>query len=109
VSDGVHDNLDPQHHGVKPKDVGLSLENWEENVKNVDDVVEKKARYTQDLLDKMFKVTILRNSMFLTLTAVQEGEVTPLGITSRLLEHARNITKPGRVFMEEHPNKRIPR
>eukprot|EP01102_Stenamoeba_stenopodia_P000975 TRINITY_DN10885_c0_g1_i1.p1 TRINITY_DN10885_c0_g1~~TRINITY_DN10885_c0_g1_i1.p1 ORF type:complete len:530 (+),score=88.89 TRINITY_DN10885_c0_g1_i1:281-1870(+) len=93
VSDGVHDNLDPQHHGLKPKAVNIPLDDWEEVVKNVDEVVEKKTKYATDFLEKMFK----------------DGEVTPLAVTARLLEHARNITKPGRVFMETNPNKRVPR
>ena len=33
MSDGVHDNLDPEFLGLAPSDVGLSISSWSEEVR----------------------------------------------------------------------------
>jgi hypothetical protein len=92
VSDGVHDNFDAQFMGIKPKDLNLPMEAWEENVKNPEEVTDKKHKWVVELLDRMFK-----------------DEVSPQVITRRVIEHARGLTKKGREFTEQNPMKRVPR
>jgi len=90
VSDGVHDNFDPQMLGISPKYFNLAAESWEQ----VSDAValRAKSRYMKLALEKVFN----------------EEKPTPEFLTSRLCGHALETTKKAREFMEKHPNTRQP-
>ncbi|KYQ92378.1 protein phosphatase 2C-related protein [Tieghemostelium lacteum] len=92
VSDGAHDNFDPQTMGLLPKDLSISgYENWSdiESLKAQD----AKAKYT---------------SSFLKQKLFEGGEINPKFITERIMNHCTEITKSSREFMENNPNKPLP-
>jgi len=93
VTDGVHDNLDPQHLGKLPKDMprefNLVGDKW-------DDVNAEKA--------------ILAKNVFIKhhLEKLLEGATEPKDVTDRLIEHCVNLTAKSRTYMESNNGKRIP-
>lgn len=92
VSDGVHDNLDPQTLGKFPTDLDLPNKSWDELT--LDGVHKAKAAYMKKLLGGLI---------------FSEGEeVTPASITESLMKHCWNVTSKSREFMEKNPNKKQP-
>jgi len=93
VTDGVHDNLDPQHLGKLPKDMpkefNLHGDKW-------DDVDVAKATYAKNQ-----SVTTLIQSLL-------DGTDDPKQITDRLVDHCILVTKKSREYMESNGGKRIP-
>jgi len=91
VSDGVHDNLDPQTLGKFPADLNLPNKTWDELT--TDGLQRAKANYMRSLLGELI---------------FSEPEVTPASITDSLMKHCWNITSKSREFMEKNPNKKQP-
>jgi serine/threonine protein phosphatase PrpC len=92
VSDGVHDNLDPQTLGKFPADLNLPQKTWEELT--TDGLHRAKANYMKTLLGEL----IFNNG----------GPVTPTSITESLMKHCWAVTAKSREFMEKNPNKKQP-
>jgi len=105
VSDGVHDNFDPQHLGKLPRDLHEFVENglhtskdkdlnsWEEL--DVERVAKLKNRYRCKLLSNL----LLRDGL---------REINLDQFTKRVIEHCVNITHNSRRFMEEHTGSSLP-
>lgn len=96
VSDGIHDNLDPQHLGKlpreMPKEFNLVGEKWED-VDPAKAIYAKNA-YTTDLLLKLLK---------------KEDEMpTPREVADRLVNHCITVTQKSRDYMENNMGKRLP-
>jgi len=93
VTDGVHDNLDPQHLGKLPKDMpkefNLHGDRW-------DDVDQAKATFA-----KNSSVTTLLQDLL-------NDATTPKQVTDRLIEHCVSVTQKSRDYMESNNGKRIP-
>ncbi|KAM9997912.1 hypothetical protein ACTFIY_007566 [Dictyostelium cf. discoideum] len=95
ISDGVHDNLDPQTVGWTPRDLQLNYENWSDM--EPDKALEAKTKYTQEFLKKKLR------------THDQEQDpITAKFITEKLVEHCVETTKSSREFMVNFPNKPLP-
>eukprot|EP01089_Gocevia_fonbrunei_P000235 TRINITY_DN1023_c0_g2_i2.p1 TRINITY_DN1023_c0_g2~~TRINITY_DN1023_c0_g2_i2.p1 ORF type:complete len:498 (+),score=74.96 TRINITY_DN1023_c0_g2_i2:373-1866(+) len=98
VSDGVHDNLDPQTLGIPPSDVGMAFDNW------VD--AEKADALKTDEIKNHFRAQFMR-------ALIKSGGGTfptlmPENVTGILVDHSTQLTMSSRKFMETYPNKRLP-
>ncbi len=90
VSDGVHDNLDPQSLGVQPQELLLEQSDWD----SVSD---------EDCQDAKSKFRVRLRSILMS-----KDEWTPANITARVIKHAINVTKKTREWMQANPTKREP-
>eukprot|EP01114_Cavostelium_apophysatum_P008242 TRINITY_DN2059_c0_g3_i1.p1 TRINITY_DN2059_c0_g3~~TRINITY_DN2059_c0_g3_i1.p1 ORF type:complete len:703 (+),score=132.40 TRINITY_DN2059_c0_g3_i1:1461-3569(+) len=106
VTDGIHDNFDPQQMGVLPRKLmsNLPVETWAELEKIKDDEIKKKIERCKENSSKEFINKLIGGSASLTL----ENRTTPFNIACRLTEHVLNLTKPSRSFMEDNPDKKLP-
>eukprot|EP01124_Arcella_intermedia_P032476 TRINITY_DN7584_c0_g1_i1.p1 TRINITY_DN7584_c0_g1~~TRINITY_DN7584_c0_g1_i1.p1 ORF type:complete len:1143 (-),score=332.48 TRINITY_DN7584_c0_g1_i1:53-3106(-) len=92
VSDGVHDNLDPETRGLTPKECTkgeFDYESWDDLPNSVIEMV--KSTYACSLMEK-----ILLDSK------------TPKSIVSALIHHAESETRKSREYMEANPNEKEP-
>mmetsp|Transcript_10240 Transcript_10240/g.41702 ORF Transcript_10240/g.41702 Transcript_10240/m.41702 type:complete len:1397 (+) Transcript_10240:115-4305(+) len=131
VSDGVHDNLDPQHLGFEPLDLGLGGESWA-TVPDLEVAEESKTRYRLELLQKiikkeidskspidkeereiMRKLTDKVNRSSMDLHANVDETVNrlapPLDIVRQLTCYCREICAASAEWMRENPSKRLPK
>jgi serine/threonine protein phosphatase PrpC len=97
VTDGIHDNLDPQHLGKVPKDMpkefNLVGDKWDD-VDPAKAIFAKNA-YVTELLQSMLKVA--------------DGEPpTPQEVADRLVNHCIEVTKKSREYMENNQGRRLP-
>jgi hypothetical protein len=92
VSDGVHDNFDPQMLGRLPSEVGLELpsDSWE-----------GEESVAIELAKDRFRVQALQQLL-------EAGPLTPKGITARLVDHCHATTRVCREYMELNPQARQP-
>ena len=95
VSDGVHDNFDPQLRGIDPSDYGISASTWEEAEEKFPDKTHiEKSKYLINTLNEVADKC--------------EGPITPHHITKSLIELSEEITKSGREYMEQTVGARQP-
>jgi len=113
VSDGVHDNLDPQILGVTPKEVDnemyANIVDWK-SFSNDSEVEKIKTAHMQKLLsddlilggeeDRKMRTKIFAQG--------EEDLLSPESITSRILKHCLNVTGKGRQWMEQNPKEKLP-
>jgi len=94
VSDGVHDNLDPQTLGVPPSECGIStgFSTWEDVPPT--NCACGKAKYSSTLLLKLIK---------------EQPALTPQNITNALVDHALAVTQSSRDWMMENHKARKPK
>jgi len=92
LTDGVHDNLDPQYMGIEPRMVGLEGDSWVaiENA-NPELSYEKRDNYRKEFIAKTLK-----------------GLNSPQQVTEMLLSHCRELTKKSREFMQNNGGKKVP-
>ena len=98
VSDGVHDNLDPQLRGMNPREFNIDADDWniaEEQFPELTNDV--KSKYLIDTLNNVIHDKLEKNT-----------EITPHFITSTLIQYAKETTKPARDFMEQTLGARQP-
>eukprot|EP01127_Copromyxa_protea_P002954 TRINITY_DN12865_c0_g1_i1.p1 TRINITY_DN12865_c0_g1~~TRINITY_DN12865_c0_g1_i1.p1 ORF type:complete len:1760 (-),score=273.24 TRINITY_DN12865_c0_g1_i1:1-5280(-) len=92
VSDGVHDNLDPQHMGLQPADlkhlmpIDDNVNDWEDL--KPDDQEKLKSLYSCNLLSQLI---------------TDSNSDQPADIVSRLIQHAVQLTSNSRDYMEKNP------
>jgi len=94
VTDGVHDNLDPQHLGKLPKDMPKSM-----NLEPVSDwsrVDQTKAEQAKNV----FRIAFLEKHV--------EGATDSLDLCNRLVEHCLKTTSASRRFMMENAGRKVP-
>eukprot|EP00026_Physarum_polycephalum_P008687 Phypoly_transcript_08783.p1 GENE.Phypoly_transcript_08783~~Phypoly_transcript_08783.p1 ORF type:complete len:354 (+),score=61.95 Phypoly_transcript_08783:206-1267(+) len=91
MSDGVHDNLDPQTLGKLPADLALPNKAWEELTH--DSLLKVKAEYMKKLL---------RDIIF------HQDDPSPSKITDRLITHCLEVTRKSREYMEEDMGRKQP-
>jgi len=96
MSDGVHDNLDPQTLGKVPSELKLPNEakwtSWDQVPHDM--LARLKGEYMRGLLGEI---------------VFSAGEHTsPSSITDRLINHCLEVTRKAREFMELNPNVRQP-
>eukprot|EP01125_Pyxidicula_operculata_P005059 TRINITY_DN1856_c0_g3_i1.p1 TRINITY_DN1856_c0_g3~~TRINITY_DN1856_c0_g3_i1.p1 ORF type:complete len:1036 (+),score=326.34 TRINITY_DN1856_c0_g3_i1:443-3109(+) len=91
TSDGVYDNLDPEHVGLLPVDLSFSDHSWDDLSPPVAACL--KSKYMIDKLNQMVAKCL---------------EKHPVEVTSSLIEYCIKVTAPSRAWMEAHPNEREP-
>jgi len=89
LSDGVHDNFDPQTLGKVPRAIGLDQDDWD----SVDIAIGTKAKtkYMCNLIKSLIVDPTMGNTM------------TPKLITKQIITYCLNLTAPSREFMEQNP------
>lgn len=118
VSDGVHDNLDPQVLGKSPKDIventAFPVDEWSQ-IEKEDQVEKLKTLYMCKLMLDSVEgrdedISKLRSKISSSsLSESDEVDLTsPLRITNRLMKHCLQVTSKGREWMEQNPKDRLP-
>ena len=92
LSDGVHDNFDPQACGISPRELGMEADTWEQ------------APYDLAL---QAKTTFMEQRIMENLRSLPTS-FTPEHVVARLIETSETITSPSRRFMEEFPSDKLP-
>jgi len=126
LSDGVHDNLDPQVLGKSPKDCGpqwTEFKDWS-SFKSDEECNSAKAQYMRDFLatelilggesDDKLRSKVFANTMTNSSSSNSNGNSTfdpalsPANITSRIMKHCLAVTSKGREWMEQNPKEKLP-
>lgn len=94
ISDGVHDNCDPQTLGKTPADFQVNASSWEELTP------EKEQEIKGEFLEKKIYEIITKNG--------SRTRPKPKAVTRDLLKMCWNLTEPSREWMRTHPNKKLP-
>jgi len=97
VSDGVHDNIDPQQLGIYPLEFNIEASTWEEaEMKYPNETSLAKTNFATQLIGEriLYDQSICSN---------------PQIVTQKVLEYVSTITKDAREFMQNHPNDKQPR
>jgi len=98
LTDGVHDNLDPQYIGKSPKDMKINASTWKEAEELYPDEAElAKTNYRNRLLEDIIDSFERKNK-----------ETAPYDICTYLAHHCETLTRNGREFLYNNVNKRIP-
>lgn len=106
VTDGVHDNLDPQHLGKVPKDLpkefNLTGDKWDEV--DAAKATYAKTSYTTELLQSLLATS--------SSTSSSQDEVpptpTPKEVADIITAHCIQVTQKSRDYMESNQGKRLP-
>lgn len=104
VSDGIHDNLDPESSGLQPSDlVGDKLITLDDP-----DILKcmKDKRWCD--LEKRAGEKIKSNWMVNKINEITRGKNTVQEATDALIEYAYNLTKKSREYLENNPSKSEP-
>lgn len=125
VSDGVHDNLDPQSRGLDIQEFGdfAETETWT----SVDPAIvsDIKMKAQNELILDLFEMVLNENKDILTLdlqtsgrrrTGTREDVAAPQEprshllqlLTERIIEFCRELCKPANKFMETELEKKLP-
>jgi len=126
LSDGVHDNLDPQVLGKTPADCGPDwddVKDWTE-FKSDDDYHSAKAAYMKEFLsdqlilggesDDKMRSKVFASSVNTNTTSKEspippgDPAISPAAITSRIMKHCLAVTSKGREWMEQNPKEKLP-
>jgi hypothetical protein len=98
ISDGIHDNCDPQMLGKKPKDLDISSNSWEEAEKKYPKKTQTaKTNFRQKLLKDLLQDIIK-----------DYNEIKPTYLTKKLMQYCFNITESSRKWMLENPKEKLP-
>jgi len=95
VSDGVHDNLDPQTLGYRPEDLNEQLKDLSWNQ------VEESEAGIQTKTN--FMTTLLRSIMI-----TEEQEPSAVSMVENVIDYATTTTDSSRGWMESNPEKHLP-
>eukprot|EP00727_Mastigamoeba_balamuthi_P011148 m51a1_g6656 hypothetical protein (613) ;mRNA; f:146103-148921 len=95
VTDGVHDNFDPQMLGKTPREAAVS-------------VGYTSAAPTWPEVDSLSRERIKREHAQMMLKRVLQGAATPRAVCQAVHAYCRQTTRAGREWMELHTNSRIP-
>jgi hypothetical protein len=90
ASDGVHDNLDPQMLGKRPRDLQLDAKSWAE--------LPPKEGYEAKTCFQETKLAELINGC----------SRTPKDVCDTIAQYCDRVTAAGREFMESHPTLELP-
>uniref|UniRef100_A0A7S4I9M4 PPM-type phosphatase domain-containing protein n=1 Tax=Vannella robusta TaxID=1487602 RepID=A0A7S4I9M4_9EUKA len=89
-SDGVHDNFDPQMHGLQPKDLNVDREQWEECTPSQANAAKAEWR-----VNEMKRV-------------MDSDDPTVEEITEKFVDYCFEMNTPAQKFMQEFLGKRLP-
>mmetsp|Transcript_25870 Transcript_25870/g.36385 ORF Transcript_25870/g.36385 Transcript_25870/m.36385 type:complete len:506 (+) Transcript_25870:477-1994(+) len=118
LSDGVHDNLDPQTLGKTPGEINSewnSIPSWNEFPPEISEKELERVKTTymlrmlaDDLVCGGEEVQKMRNKVFSLSAPEDDSPVSPLNITTRIMKHCLNVTARGREWMEQNPKEKLP-
>jgi hypothetical protein len=95
VSDGVHDNFDPQLMGVNPREMGIEADTW--------------ATATAELIeDKKYQFSSHMMTKLLSRLHVKNQKISARKAAVHLIDHANDVTSASRDFMVNFPKKKLP-
>jgi len=98
VSDGVHDNLDPQMLGKQPKEFSIDAETWQDAEVNFpEEAEEAKTNFRNKFLSSELSEIVKKNKNF-----------SLIDICQHLIQYCWYLTKKSREFMEQFPAKKLP-
>lgn len=107
MSDGIHDNLDPQQLGVPPPETKVKADTWEQAEKIDPERVEAfKNTFRKGWLEDTFSKQLLLQEKDNNTSKKLKLDVT--SVVDVLLQHCVNITKASREFMEQNPKLKLP-
>eukprot|EP00012_Vannella_robusta_P010305 CAMPEP_0206206828 /NCGR_PEP_ID=MMETSP0166-20121206/15219_1 /ASSEMBLY_ACC=CAM_ASM_000260 /TAXON_ID=95228 /ORGANISM="Vannella robusta, Strain DIVA3 518/3/11/1/6" /LENGTH=716 /DNA_ID=CAMNT_0053627455 /DNA_START=955 /DNA_END=3105 /DNA_ORIENTATION=+ len=96
-SDGVFDNLDPQPQGILPRDLGINVDDWED---------EKLDPRVTELLFSKFRLQFLKTLLFED--DPHSKRLSTRYIVQKLLYNSLITTRSSRKYMRENPGQRLP-
>jgi len=100
VSDGVHDNYDPQQLGKSPRDFGIPSDTWQHAEKTLPlQAEEAKTHFRLQMMEEQF-ISLLNEQ--------ERAQLLPTDVVNTLLTHCWNVTSASREFMESNPTKKLP-
>jgi len=115
MSDGVHDNLDPQILGKLPKDIGpewSSIADWtsfpSEESAEAAKIQFMKKFLGDDVIGGGEEERKQRLKVCSFAAPEDEGMYSPSNITTRLIKHCMEITGKSRQWMEQNPKDKLP-
>jgi len=99
VTDGVHDNFDPQQLGMSPRVLGVGADDWNA-AESLFPVIaaKKKSEFMQT---KMTEVITKYAS-------TARVPIDPIAVTRALTQYSADLSQPSRLWMEENPGKKLP-
>jgi len=99
VSDGVHDNFDPQQIGKVPLDFNIKCDNWEEAEKQFGEETEEvKTKFRSELFEKKIA----------EITHDHAEKLLPEQLVDSILSYCHDLTTKSREFLEQNLNKKLP-
>eukprot|EP01119_Soliformovum_irregulare_P010580 TRINITY_DN2613_c0_g1_i1.p1 TRINITY_DN2613_c0_g1~~TRINITY_DN2613_c0_g1_i1.p1 ORF type:complete len:725 (+),score=162.52 TRINITY_DN2613_c0_g1_i1:188-2362(+) len=106
-SDGVHDNLDPEHLGKLPADLNIKVKDnsWE----NLESLKGTSAYLEAESVKSHFARKFLNAMIGGERSLRPESRTTPSSIVGKLVEHCLMVTKASRDWMESNPTKKLPK
>jgi len=115
LSDGVHDNLDPQTLGKNPSEIAhefATTNDWNE-IESLDDAQQLKTEYMLKLLgDELIcggqQDAKMRTKVFSVPAQQEEELMSPGSITTRIIQFCLSMTGNGREWMEQNPRDKLP-
>eukprot|EP01103_Thecamoeba_quadrilineata_P018296 TRINITY_DN68_c4_g3_i1.p1 TRINITY_DN68_c4_g3~~TRINITY_DN68_c4_g3_i1.p1 ORF type:complete len:1006 (+),score=211.87 TRINITY_DN68_c4_g3_i1:106-3123(+) len=112
VSDGIHDNLDPQTLGLLPSDCNIEgAESWTSALKS--QVAREKETYALQLLRRLLIKQVYGQDLDSIdgkekLSQQQFEKIEPVSLARSLTTYARSRTISSRKFLQANPNKKLP-
>jgi len=98
LSDGVHDNLDPQFLGKLPSEFNIHTQTWKEAELLYPDLLDStKTSYRNKMIEDIIDRIDQKNP-----------DTVPIELCKYLMNHCEIVTKNGREFLIKNHNKRIP-
>jgi len=107
VSDGVHDNLDPQCLGFSPSQFELEFSNWDEV--DIKEALKIKSKFMNEYITKIILGENSKEenedytSSLLSTSSMNKRALTPPLACKRLIRHCQDTTKKSREWMEQNP------
>jgi hypothetical protein len=117
VSDGIHDNIDPQTLGTAPAalhpELFLPEESWEDaERRDPKKANAAKTNFRKTMLEQLFCQHFTQqqynNNNNNNPTYTSSVALEPKDITRSLLSHCKEITSSSRHWMQENPTKKLP-
>eukprot|EP01113_Clastostelium_recurvatum_P027817 TRINITY_DN3367_c0_g1_i2.p1 TRINITY_DN3367_c0_g1~~TRINITY_DN3367_c0_g1_i2.p1 ORF type:complete len:497 (+),score=63.64 TRINITY_DN3367_c0_g1_i2:58-1548(+) len=112
VSDGVHDNIDPQQLGIAPNELGIPAPTWDEAKKMHGPMV---AQVKNDFRASWLSSRPNSADRNIGLDNITPSgpvpppeELTPFKVVSTLVRHCLDLTRHSREFMENNPTMKQP-
>ena len=95
MSDGVYDNIDPEHLGLSPKRFGIDSDTWE----GIEFERAEKVRYA-------YRLSSIREIILANMSGDQPFD--PKVIVNSFLQFCLKTNQPAVEWMEQNPARKLP-